>query len=317
MKNKCGFIMGLLATVTMLSSAWASDPLSCCLPDRTCIELPRPDCLHSGGLPGGSGDFCDNIDPCPEIMACCLHGTTCQNQPPDDCAEQDGISSPEGVLCLPDLGGKFEVCPDQPGLCRVTGGGVDCFDSTFVSGECSMASGKAKKLQGFNVYTFGGQCGAPGSPFGEWTHAQHSDPKWTFHAGTHSAPPETVFQVVECSGEVCPKAAANGVNSKIICEGVGSFKSGEPPVLDDPSSNLNAVTVRIADWGEPGKSGKQGPASKCPDDGFDGANALDDCGCPDWYHIAIHANEDPTSPVIYEVDGYITGGNLQMHNSLD
>ena len=59
------------------------------------------------------------------------------------------------------------------------------------------------------------------------------------------------------------------------------------------------------------------PANMCPDDGFDDANALDDCGCPDWYHITIHANENPASLVIYEVEGYLTGGNLQMHSSLD
>ncbi|MCH7839788.1 MAG: hypothetical protein IID38_06085 [Planctomycetes bacterium] len=313
MKNKCGLVMGILATVTMLSNAWATEPRACCCPDGTCTDVSKPTCFEIGGDAQTSGLLCADITECPPTWACDLTDGKCENKSFDHC---DGVGGTwhEGEVCDGTTCGGGE---EEPGLCRITGGGVDCFDSTFVSGECSMASGKAKKLQGFDVYTFGGQCGAPGSPFGEWTHANHSDPKWTFHAGTHSAPPETVFQVVECSGEVCPKAAANGVNSKIICEGVGSFKSGDPPALDDPSSNLNAVTVRIADWGEPGKSGKQGPASRCPDNGFDGANALDDCGCPDWYHIAIHANEDPASPVIYEVDGYITGGNLQMHSSLD
>ena len=40
---------------------------------------------------------------------------------------------------------------------------------------------------------------------------------------------------------------------------------------------------------------------------------LAECDCPDFYHIRIHATADSGSPVIYEVFGYITGGNLQIH----
>ena len=180
-----------------------------------------------------------------------------------------------------------------------------------------MAAGRAKKHgEQFNAYTFGGQCGAPGSPFGEWTHSNKSGPAghWTFHAGTHSAPEGTFLEVVQCMDTpACEHAAATADNKQIVCEGVGSFKNGVPPM--GAEAGLHAVRIRIVDSGEPGRSGKQGPAAGCPADGFEGAEA--DCGCPDYYHITIHETSDPGSSVIYDVRGYIRGGNLQMHSTLD
>jgi hypothetical protein len=80
-------------------------------------------------------------------------------------------------------------------------------------------------------------------------------------------------------------------------------------------AGLHAVRIRIVDAGEPGKSGKQVAPGHCPPDGFEGVEA--DCGCPDYYHFTIHETADSGSPVIYDVRGYITHGNLQMHASLD
>ena len=37
-----------------------------------------------------------------------------------------------------------------------------------------------------------------------------------------------------------------------------------------------------------------------------------DCDCPDFYRITIYADDTPTT-VIYQVYGYIKGGNLQIH----
>ena len=81
------------------------------------------------------------------------------------------------------------------------------------------------------------------------------------------------------------------------------------------TAGLHAFRIRIVDSGEPGKSGKQGPAPGCPPDGSE--DAVADCSCPDYYHITIHETSDPGSPVIYDVRGYIRGGNLQMHSNLD
>ena len=72
---------------------------------------------------------------------------------------------------------------------------------------------------------------------------------------------------------------------------------------------LHPFTVHIEDLGEPGKSGKQGPDTGCSLTGHAGGTA--NCDCPDFYHITIY-NEAGTA-VIYEVYGYVTGGNLQMH----
>ena len=57
----------------------------------------------------------------------------------------------------------------------------------------------------------------------------------------------------------------------------------------------------------------------CPSDGFglNGSVDLVNCDCPDFYRITIHATEDPNSPIIYQVWGYPTGGNLQIHPPLD
>jgi len=44
-----------------------------------------------------------------------------------------------------------------------------------------------------------------------------------------------------------------------------------------------------------------------------------DCGCADFYRIRIYQDFDPITEapnktnVIYEVYGYINGGNLQIH----
>ncbi len=206
---------------------------------------------------------------------------------------------------------------EEEEFCRVTGGGADC-DDPYSEDECSLSNGQAKKHgERYNAYTFGGQCGAPGSPFGEWTHSNKSGPAghWTLHAGTHSAPPGTFLEVVQCMDfPACEHAAANADNKQIVCEGVGSFKNGVPPM--GAVSGLHAVRIRIVDAGEPGGSGgNQEPDSSCPADGFEGAAA--DCGCPDYYHITVHETSDPGSPVIYDARGYIRSGNLQMHSSLD
>ncbi len=234
--------------------------------------------------------------------------TTVQVVSPTEFRNSDSLLWTLGALRIP--------IPVPESLCRVTGGGSDCADFLTPETECFMPSGLAKKHEQLDVYTFGGQCGAPGSPFGEWTHANHDGPsgRWTFHAGTHSAPENTLLEVVQCMDPTaCHPAAANGLNKQIVCQGVGTFKNGDPPM--GAANGLHAVRIRIVDSGEPGMSGRQGAPDGCPADGFENATA--DCDCPDYYHITIHETSNPGSAIIYEVRGYIATGNLQMHESLD
>jgi hypothetical protein len=232
------------------------------------------------------------------------------------CAAYDGEHLGEGTLCA-DV-----VCEPMP-TCRVTGGGVDCFGGVFVPGECQGAVGRMKKNPGINTSTFGGQVGAPGSVFGEWTHVNHSGPsgKWTFHAGTHSAPDGTFMEIVQCSDEpACNPAAANGNHKQIDIVGVGTFKNGtpRPEVL---VGDLCDVTVHIEDLGEPGKGkkGQQPGDNGCLEGGHAGLLVDDfgDCGCPDFYEIRISCEVNGAMEEVYVHTGYITAGNLQMHSSLD
>lgn len=64
----------------------------------------------------------------------------------------------------------------------------------------------------------------------------------------------------------------------------------------------------------PGKNGKQNTPGWCPDEGSAGFSA--DCSCADFYHIRIFGNESGEGDPIYEVFGYIKGGNLQIHHPI-
>lgn len=259
------------------------------------------------------------------VRACCLPSGECvvvgSKDPPihgeDVCEELGGIVDPQYTRC------ENVVCSAP---CRVTGGGVDCFGGVFVPGDCQGAVGQMKREEGINTSTFGGQIGAHGSDFGEWTHVNHSGPsgKWTFHAGTSSAPEGTFLEVVMCSDEpACDPAKANGFHKQIDASGVGSFKNGSPPF--QLIENLCEVTIHIEDLGEPGKGrkGRQPNENGCLEGGHASLLVDDfgDCGCPDYYEIKIYCDVDNAGVVenvmVYEHSGYITAGNLQMHSSLD
>jgi len=316
--------MNLVCECTLPIEECAYGP--CCFDDGTCADLPNYQCRLRGGAPGLPTIPCsDFICGCPDLplgctVACCLDESRCQDpvdgfccydEPLTICNTEGGESQGVGTTCDTDPCGEEELC------CRVTGGGNDCFNTggAFVQGECTGALGKMRRAQGVDGATFGGQAGAPGSPYGEWTHVNHSGPsgKWTFHAGTHSAPnPQTYVNVVACSDEpACDHAAANGLNKQIDFAGVGTFKNvhddGGLPIATD---RFYPFSVHIEDLGEPGKSGKQGPASGCAEMGHVGTEG--DCGCPDFYHIEIDLGGGQT----YTFYGYINGGNLQMHDCI-
>lgn len=216
--------------------------------------------------------------------------------------------------------------------CRVTGGGVDGdnhWDGTLVEGECTEENRT-------NRYTFGGQAGAPTGaqpqPWGEWTHAQHRGPagKFTFHAGTASAPDETEISLIECGDPGFCDPARPAPTKQIRFEGVGSFKNiGNGTTVGSAvaGETLHYFFVRINDAGEGGATGgpphQQDIPEECPGDGFDVFSdpaSLVQCECPDFYRISIYDTANPPAPgeePIYSVCGYIFGGNLQIHPSLD
>ena len=196
--------------------------------------------------------------------------------------------------------------------CRVTGGGVD---GTVPPKSWAEATNRN------NHYTFGGQAGAPTAsqpqPWGEWTHRQHrgDDGRFTFHAGTASAPDGTEIDLIQCRDPDNCNPARPAPNKQIDFEGVGTFKniSGNSPIapLVVKGESLHWFEVHIEDLGEPGNQNPD--LTDCPKGGHVGLPTPANCDCPDFYTIRIHETADPGSAVIYEVGGYINGGNLQIH----
>jgi hypothetical protein len=200
--------------------------------------------------------------------------------------------------------------------CRVTGGGVDQngnWNGTLVRADNDR-----------DRYQFGGQAGAntalPPQPKGEWTHHQQRGPSGTFvfHAGTASAPAGTEIELISCMDEINCNPARPAPAKQIDFWGYGTFKNMKnvPPIIADNvvvGVTLHRFEVNIDDAGEPGHSGKI-DISGCPDEGFGLHSPIRhvDCECPDFYRITIYADETETT-VIYQVYGYIKGGNLQIH----
>jgi hypothetical protein len=216
--------------------------------------------------------------------------------------------------------GPGEPPPPPPGLCRVTGGGND--------------------EVGANKYTFGGQAGAPTAsqpqPYGEWTHSSKPGSaagRWTFHAGTASAPVGTEIDLIECCDPGNCLPARHAPNKQINFEGIGTFKNLASNDINLPGVVVGGVhrtyhwfEVHIEDLGEPGNNGHQGsPGPGCPAGGSNCAVA--NCACPDFYRITIYAGFDPSTfpipegeinktDVLYSVQSYLDGGNLQIHPAI-
>jgi len=182
-----------------------------------------------------------------------------------------------------------------------------------------------------NRYTWGGQIGAPTAaqpqPCGEWTHRQHTGPggKWTFHAGTASAPEGTEIDFVECCDEGWCVQARPAPAKQIKYEGIGTFKNmHDVPNPNDPEDEqpvagetFHWFEARVEDMGEPGSHGSDDP-EVCPPEGFNCSTG--DCACADFYTIRIFKGYRPEkkeeinkTDVIYEIYGYLEGGNHQIH----
>ncbi len=192
--------------------------------------------------------------------------------------------------------------------CRFTGGGNSTFDTDG---------------GGSDVYTFGGQAGAPlasqPQPWGNWTHHQKKGDSgsFVFHAGTPSAPEGTEIDWITCMDPGWCVQARPAPAKQLDFAGVGTFKNmrNTPDAIADfveVGESLHWFEVNIDDLGEPG--GHSDPGG-CDPLGFgrNGGTELADCDCPDFYRIQIFEGPTDASAVMYEVYGFIDNGNLQIH----
>ena len=234
----------------------------------------------------------------------------------DDELDSDADPATGWTVCI-DLGeGQHDLTwdaglyvPEVPEIgCRMTGGGND----EFFFGDGA-----------YNDYRFGGQAGAPiaspPQPWGNWTHTQLSGAagSFTFHAGTPSAPEGTEIDWIECSDPGWCEQARPAPAKQLDFGGVGTFKNmrNAPAEIADHvivGESPHWFEVNIHDLGEPG--GHDLPDGCDPlGYGRNGGTDLGDCDCPDFYRILIYEGMDDSSNVMYEVYGYIDGGNFQIH----
>jgi hypothetical protein len=225
------------------------------------------------------------------------------------------------ILWKADANTEFDAVASEAEGCRMTGGGVDVDGSVILGTLAEDSSDK-------NRYTFGGQVGAPTAsqpqPFGEWTHHQQKGPAgdFVFHAGTHSAPKVTKITEVNCADPGWCIQARPAPYKQLEWKGTGSFRTVKGPmsalVVPDSKANFSTHYFRafIQDTGEPGAGGKQTSNPSCTAPRFFGDPV--NCGenCPDYYYIEIHATADPASEIIYKTEGFIDGGNLQIHPAI-
>lgn len=114
-------------------------PEACCLPDGTCADLSRADCIARGGTPQGCGTQCADTDiDCEGLQACCSDNGDCQDFTPADCIAAGGTPQGKGTTCLDELCGPCGDCTIPP--CSLNylvsapalelencNGGADCF----------------------------------------------------------------------------------------------------------------------------------------------------------------------------------------------
>ena len=121
-----------------------------------------------------------------------------------------------------------------------------------------------------------------------------------------------------------------------VVAGSGGCKPGNGPnsCAQNPGPETGTYhwfQVHIEDLGEPGNKAEDGAV--CPEEGSGNdpfanppvVDNLADCGCADFYRITIYKGFDPVlvdgvvtgdvnmSDKIYEVWGYLNGGNFQIH----
>jgi hypothetical protein len=242
-----------------------------------------------------------------------------------------------------------QACADDPLGCRFTGGLNDKFDTGdginrySAGGQAGANTALQPQPKGewthrqrrgpAGKFTFHG--GTASAPVGsEIDVIRCSDPGGCTPSGDPPSPVKqldfdgigTFKNIGKRDGSRIPDFVKNGAT--VTAEGNGNKNF---------DGTLHWFEVNIDDLGEPGntnpnKNPGDGTAA-CPADGFGekGSTELADCSCSDFYRITIYDGVDAetvprdgngniskddmnTTDVIYEVWGYIDGGNLQLHH---
>ena len=176
---------------------------------------------------------------------------------------------------------------------------------------------------------------------------------FTFHSGTKSAPKETEISTIECADPGWCVQARCAPFKQIFWTGIGNFHwkdfAADLPCADADKKKptLHFYRAMVGDFGEnkrptredalvdenpetcdwfarlqaAGWPGPPGPYDASlavflgsePDEQFgDKGGQICDM-CPDFYQIEIHCTTDPNSEIIYTFEGFIDGGNYQIH----
>ena len=248
-----------------------------------------------------------------------------------------------------DANQSYELGTVVAGGCRVTYGGNDKNGNIDPNKFGQACSGKGNNE---NCYTFGGQVGAPtanpalGGPFGEHTHHQVTGPAgdFVFRAGTHSAPKTTRITATACKDPgACRQAVANAGFKQIDFEGTGSFRTmsaqakayliahGAPASIttDNVSDQGYYFRVDMDDTGEPGNKPSKNKFDANAATQFLAADQNNPLSTADplltnygacntmadvyQFYICKDATPCEQKDAIYAVRGFLTGGNIQLH----
>jgi len=260
------------------------------------ITQSFPITIAVGGSTTITGSYIPTTNPSTDTITCTGYGPVT--------GEGTTVTKFDSATCGSPTGG---------GSCRVTGGGNITAGMDSAGGwDGTLAEGKYRKGPGgVDRYTFGGQAGANTAlepqPQGEWTHHQQFGPdgSFVFHGN--------IIEVIECSDpSPCDPAAANGEFKQIDFAGLGVINNAKG-ILFEPKE-IHWFDVHIEDLGEPGNK-PRGVALRelnCRPEG-NASYIPAPCGCPDYYRIRIYADETGTGEPVYEVSGYLNGGNFQIH----
>ncbi len=310
-----------------------------CIEDADCDDgdvCTDDECVDGCCVYPCNTEPCDDDDPCTTADTC--SNCECVGGPPPNCddgeectddscdpkigcvndrqCEVDSDCEDDGDSCTTNVCNEDGCCVPAPLRCRMTGGG------------------HSPNEENANRYTWGGQVGSPTAdqpqPCGEWTHRQHRGPddlRFTFHAGTASAPDGTEIDSVQCCDAGWCDPALPAPAKQIDFAGIGTFKNISDPngVLGDvePGESLHWFEVHAEDLGEPGSHDMPPNGEKiCPAQGHAGDSAS--CDCPDFYRITIFKRFNPDkkekpnkTEVIYSEFTYLAGGNHQIHPPLE
>jgi len=262
-----------------------------------------------------------------------------------NCANQLSSLGPNSHLSGIFIDGT-EACavPDEAG-CRFTGGLKDVFEDNHYRAGGQAGANTALQPQPKGEWTHRQQKGPAGkftfhggtasAPEGsEIDVIRCSDPGGCKPSGDKPSPAKqldfdgigTFKDIGKKNGRGIPDFVKDEGNTVMVGHGNKNF-----------DGTFHWFEVNIDDLGEPGNTNpKKNPGDgteACPANGFGekGDQELANCSCSDFYRITIYdgvkasdvtknpdgsidKSEMNTTDVIYEVQGYIDGGNLQLNH---